>query len=245
MGFLDNLGVGAEVVSSGTNIAGGMVDLFTRKKRREEQYDREDTAVQRRAADLEAAGLSKTLAAGSAASAAPVTQRSTQTKTGISQAVLANAQKELTNQKINESKTQEDLNRALASKANTEAGNLVLLRPKIGSESTLAQDKATYVPQEREAFANIGWSYYKDAPGHITGEIARTLSSFAAGTTGLTKTVLEKLQPVAQELQTRTFETIEQGNNWIQEQIDKIPGLFGQAKEGVREIFKDAFRRRQ
>lgn len=38
------------------------------KKAQEKTWEREDTAVQRRAADLEAAGLSKTLAAGSSAS---------------------------------------------------------------------------------------------------------------------------------------------------------------------------------
>lgn len=43
------------------------------KELNERQMQREDNAVQRRAADLEAAGLSKTLAAGSAASTTPGT----------------------------------------------------------------------------------------------------------------------------------------------------------------------------
>jgi len=55
------------------NLASGLVGLLGAKKRKEEQYAREDTAVQRRAADMEAAGFSKTLAAGSAAQAtAPI-----------------------------------------------------------------------------------------------------------------------------------------------------------------------------
>lgn len=42
------------------------------KRLQREIFNREDTAAQRRAADLEAAGLSKTLAAGGTASAGPV-----------------------------------------------------------------------------------------------------------------------------------------------------------------------------
>jgi len=57
------------LIGAGTSLAGsGMqtaIGLLGRKK----QWEREDNAVQRRAADLEAAGLSKTLAAGSAAQA--------------------------------------------------------------------------------------------------------------------------------------------------------------------------------
>jgi len=56
------IGAGTSLVGSGMQTA---IGLIGRKK----QWEREDNAVQRRAADLEAAGLSKTLAAGSAAQA--------------------------------------------------------------------------------------------------------------------------------------------------------------------------------
>lgn len=60
-------GVGA-AVGSASQFGGFLANLFGR----EAQWKREDTAVQRRAADLQAAGLSKTLAAGgAAASSAP------------------------------------------------------------------------------------------------------------------------------------------------------------------------------
>jgi len=95
MSFGGVLGAGSDL----TNLAGGMVDLFTRKKRREEQFAREDSAVQRRAADLEAAGLSKTLAAGSAASSAPISNRSTQTSVGSYQAAKSAEQTMLTQKK--------------------------------------------------------------------------------------------------------------------------------------------------
>jgi len=63
------IGGGSQVVNSTGNF---LSDLLNRKYNRELQqtiFDREDNAVQRRAADLEAAGLSKTLAAGGAAGA--------------------------------------------------------------------------------------------------------------------------------------------------------------------------------
>ena len=249
---LANLGLGMEVASSATNIAGGLVDLIGRRRRREEQFAREDNAVQRRASDLEAAGLSKTLAAGSAASATPVSARSTQTKSGVSQAVLANAQKELTNQKINESKTQEDLNRSATNLNDERAGltrqqaiNAGYTATGLDHANTLSGDRAANIPRERDLFESIGWTYYKDAPGHLTGEVARLMSSLGKGGAGLSKTVISRLQPIAEEAQARISSGLEVGNNWIQEQIDKVPGLFGQAKDGAIQIFNNVFRRNQ
>jgi len=63
------IGGGAQVANSTGNF---LSDLLNRKYNRKLQqtiFDREDNAVQRRAADLEAAGLSKTLAAGGGANA--------------------------------------------------------------------------------------------------------------------------------------------------------------------------------
>lgn len=229
MGFLDNLGLGMGVASDAGNIAGSMVDLFTRKKRREEQFAREDTAVQRRARDLEAAGLSKTLAAGTAAQAQPMNQRSTQTRTQTSGNVLANAQKDLTNAKINESKTQADLNKS-AENLNVQRANQVAaqtISEGVSREGQLAQniltrDKANAIPSERAAFNQLGWSYYKDAPGHLTGEIARTMAAFASGTAGLSRTVTTALQPIVEKIQNIQFPSFEKQNQWIQEQLDKI-----------------------
>lgn len=70
MGILSNLfnaGVNAYSVSTQKNIADQ--NLEYQKEFNKQIFEREDNAVQRRAADLEAAGLSKTLAAGDAAKA--------------------------------------------------------------------------------------------------------------------------------------------------------------------------------
>lgn len=60
--------IGGALISSGTNMAGNLIGQLMYGKRRKHAEGREDTAVQRRAADMEAAGMSKNLAAGQAAS---------------------------------------------------------------------------------------------------------------------------------------------------------------------------------
>lgn len=75
-------------ISAGVNIAQGLFNMGSQawqnhknQENMEETWRREDSAVQRRAADLEAAGLSRTLAAGSAASSsAPIRMEAPQLK---------------------------------------------------------------------------------------------------------------------------------------------------------------------
>ena len=83
MGF-DPVSIGTGIVSAGAGIANTVAafgNLSLQKKMFQYQKDlqqvmfqREDNAVQRRAADLRAAGFSPTLAAGSAAGTGPVVQ---------------------------------------------------------------------------------------------------------------------------------------------------------------------------
>lgn len=76
MSWLDYVNPIVGVAESGFNVGTQLWNMAYQKKLNETLMHREDTAVQRRAADLKAAGLSKTLAAGSAASssAGSVTQ---------------------------------------------------------------------------------------------------------------------------------------------------------------------------
>lgn len=66
------ISAGAGVVQQGGNFLSDLVFNKQRKELQQQIFQREDTAVQRRAADLEAAGLSKTLAAGGGAQAGSV-----------------------------------------------------------------------------------------------------------------------------------------------------------------------------
>ena len=69
MGLLDAMGPLTDLINLGGDIGSSIYRAWSQQK----TWEREDTAVQRRAKDLEAAGLSKTLAAGSAAqTSAPI-----------------------------------------------------------------------------------------------------------------------------------------------------------------------------
>lgn len=73
LGLIGNiLGYGAEKEQAELNYRLGMENLQYQKDLQQKIFEREDNAVQRRMADLEKAGLSKTLAAGSAAGAGAV-----------------------------------------------------------------------------------------------------------------------------------------------------------------------------
>jgi len=115
--------VGGALIGAGSSLAGSGINTVVGLLGRRRQWEREDNAVQRRAADLEAAGLSKTLAAGSAASSqtVPVSTGSGFSDAGkhLGQIPMAKAQKAAI--EANTDKTEQDV--LSAQYANIEAGN--------------------------------------------------------------------------------------------------------------------------
>lgn len=114
-----------------------------------EQMEREDTAVQRRVADLKAAGLHPSLAAGSAASTATYIGA----KSPMTQDILGNAiQNELVKNNIAMSNTQRQIN-----------------------EQKLKQEKVitNYMEQHNKPFGasvlGLPWEDLKDSPSRVYG----------------------------------------------------------------------------
>jgi hypothetical protein len=89
MDWLNPLSSLTGIGSSVANVVAQQQNLNYQKWAQQQTWNREDTAVQRRAADLSAAGLSKTLAAGSAAStSSPISTSAPQIK-GLQESVFA------------------------------------------------------------------------------------------------------------------------------------------------------------
>lgn len=113
-----------QVAGMGPQVANaiyGIKNYNYQKKLQKRIFEREDNAVQRRAADLEKAGLSKTLAAGSAAGAGATVPVEKPDFSGISQGIndaMAMAQ---TFQNISKSRSEQRLLKAQETKSLNEA----------------------------------------------------------------------------------------------------------------------------
>lgn len=82
---LAGIDAGTSLIGTGYNLFNSIMDRRYNKWLQQKQWEREDTAYQRAAADLEAAGLSKTLAAGAGASSSsdPISTQQVDTSTDL------------------------------------------------------------------------------------------------------------------------------------------------------------------
>lgn len=160
MSLLGILGVGSQLFTAGANVAGAYNQIKTNDlnyKLQKEQYEyqknlqnimfhREDNAVQRRVADLKAAGLSPTLAAGSAASAGPVVSTQVPQKQSDLSAylTLANIQTMLAEQQ--KAITEADIARQSLAQAKIQTQASALSKELLGNQVALSNlDKKYYL----------------------------------------------------------------------------------------------------
>lgn len=160
MSLIGILGAGSQLATAGANVAGAYNQIKTNDlnyKLQKEQYDyqknlqqimfsREDNAVQRRVADLKAAGLSPTLAAGSAASAGPVVSTQVPQKESDLSAylTLANIQTMLAQQQ--KAQTEADIARQSLAQAKIQTQSSALSKELLGNQVELSNlDKKYYL----------------------------------------------------------------------------------------------------
>lgn len=241
--LLEKISMGAGIASAATNVGSGLFNLFGARRRRQIQFRREDNAVRRRATDLEAAGLSKTLAAGGAAQAStPIFPGDKNVDVGdLTNAMMARENRKMIQQNINTSKSQERVNDMQKNKLGVETLGVMEenLNKKIKNEFDLW--KFAQTSKESRYFDTMGLPMLYQVPG-ITGEASRLLSSFwkATAGSGPPKAVVAGIKKAGQMLDGFNG-SVQEANARIDQVLKGVPGFVGETFQKTKDALIKAW----
>lgn len=146
MSDLTAYGVMQDAYDDGIGLFWNIFSAIRANKMREEQYEREDTAVQRRMRDLRAAGVNPLLAGGQAAAASPVSAQSF-----MQSAPNQNyAQMALVKSQIEKNKADARASNAAERKQLAEAGLSEQMKGKVRAEEELLKGQASMIEIEKD-----------------------------------------------------------------------------------------------
>lgn len=146
MSDLTAYGVFQDTFDDSNNIFWNIFNAIRAKRIREEQYEREDTAVYRRMQDLRRSGINPLLAGGQAAAASPVSAQSF-----LQSAPNQNyAQMALVKSQIEKNKADARASNAAERKQLAEAGLSEQMKGKVAAEEELLKGQASMIDIEKD-----------------------------------------------------------------------------------------------